>query len=300
MWFRNLRVYNFTQEFNLPENFQEQLSQNSFTPCNRSEPMSLGWVSPFPQSDLLSVQQQDAVLLCLRKEEKVVPASAVKEELEARKTKFEQENAYAMPRKDQKTLKEDIVDEMTPRALSKFAVTWGIVDLKSQRVYVDASSAKKAEEFTSHLRTSIGSLPVQPFAFDGPGSLFMTDWVKTFTAPKNFEFGQDAELKHLSEDGMSVKIKGHDLDMPEVQEHIKQNKRVTELALCFKESINFVLADDYGIKRIKFTDQVMEQRDDEGLDAAAMLDADLALMNGEFSNLADALSEAFQSTETNS
>ncbi|RTE85545.1 MULTISPECIES: recombination-associated protein RdgC [Gammaproteobacteria] len=293
MWFRNLRVYTFSQEFSVPGNLQEALVQNQFTPCNRSEPMSLGWVSPFAQSELMAVEQKDAVLLCLRKEEKVVPASAVKEELEHRKTQFEQENAYAMPRKDQKALKEDIMNEMMPRALSKFALTWGIIDIKNQRVYVDSSSAKKAEEFTSHLRTSLGSLPVQPFASEGPASLFMTDWVKKMKAPDGFEMGQDAELKHLSEDSMVVKIKGHDLDMPEVQEHLKQNKRVTELAMSYQENILFSLADDYGIKRIKFTDQVMEQRDTDGLDAAALLDSDLALMQGEFSQLVDALAEAF-------
>ncbi|CUS48341.1 MAG: recombination associated protein RdgC [Idiomarinaceae bacterium HL-53] len=294
MWFRNLRVYSFSQPFEIPADLQSRLQEHKFKSCSRTEPVSVGWVSPFVESEILALEQQGAVLLCLRKEEKVVPASAVKEELELRKRQFEQENAYVMPRKEQQTIKEDILHEFMPRALSKFSVTWGFIDTQTQRVFIDASSAKKAEEFTALVRTCIGSLPVQPFAAEGPGSLFMTDWVKNSRAPEQFELGHDAELKHISEDQMVVKLKGHDLDMPEVLEHLNQNKRVTELSLLFQERVQFSLADDYAVKRVKFTDQVLEQRDQEGLDAAAQLDADFALMRGEFNALLEALMKGLQ------
>lgn len=293
MWFKNLRVYQFTQDFKLADDFQDLLSERSFKPCSSTEPASIGWISPIRDSGEYALMHQDAVLLCLRKEEKVMPASAVKSELEQRKEAYELEHARPMPRKEQQALKEDIVHNLLPRALSRYSVTWGMIDLKNQRVLVDTSSATRAEEFTAQLRSCLGSLPVRPWGPEYPATHCLTQWVKEGAAATPFELGEDAELKSSKEEGMVVRLRRHDLVVPEVTQHLDHDKHVTELGLGWPNRLSFLLSDDYAIKRIKFADMVLEQRDqDNTADAAEQLDADFALMFGEFAELLDQLEVA--------
>ncbi|WP_113907973.1 recombination-associated protein RdgC [Aliidiomarina celeris] len=300
MWFKNLRVYAFTQPFSLPENFNEQLEAQSFKACSRTEPASIGWITPVRDSEIFALEHADGVLLCLRKEEKVMPASAVKSELEARKESYEQEHARPMPRKEQTAIKEDIVHNLLPRALSRFSVTWGIIDVKNQRVIVDTSSATRAEEFNAQLRNCLGSLPVKPWGPEYPASHTLTQWVKTGETPTPFELGEEAELRSSKEEGMVVRFKRHELAVPEVTQHLEQGKHVVELGLNWDQRVQFVLSDDYGIKRLKFSELVLDQRDDQHTDSqAAQLDADFALMHAEFEALLEALMAAVTLPERN-
>lgn len=298
MWFKNLRVYKFTQDFQLPDNFQDALNERCFKPCSSTEPLSLGWVPVIRHSEEHALIHQNAVLLCLRKEEKVMPASAVNSELERHKEAFEQEHARPMPRKEQSALKEEIVHGLLPRALSRFSVTWGMIDLAQQRVLVDTSSATRAEEFTAQLRSCLGSLPVRPWGPEYPASQCLTQWVKQGAATAPFELGEDAEFKSSQEEGMVVRLRRHDLCLPEVTQHLEHQKQVTELGLIWPDRLSFLLSDDYGIKRIKFADVIVEQRQNDQTDsAAAQLDADFALMSREFAELLNTLEQAL--TEPN-
>lgn len=299
MWFKNLRVYQFTQPFQLPADFESMLNEHLFKPCGRSEPASIGWTSPVRDSDLPLLRQGEQILLCLRKEEKVLPASAVTSELDGRKEAYEQEHARPMPRKEQQALKEDIVHNLLPRALSRFSVTWAILDMAKQRLLVDTSSATRAEEFTAQLRSCLGSLPVRPWGADQPASHILTEWVRQGAAQSPFALGEDAELRSHREEGMVIRLKRHDLGVPEVRQHLEHDKHVTELGLHWDDHLQFLLNDEFAVKRLKFGDRLLEQRDSESAASAAeQLDNDFALMHAEFSALLDALEVAFEFAKT--
>ena len=74
MWFKNLRAYRLTSPFELsPEQLEQKLASRAFTPCAKSQPLSLGWVSPLgEQSELALVAQNYRVvgLAVSRKETK--------------------------------------------------------------------------------------------------------------------------------------------------------------------------------------------------------------------------------------
>ena len=54
MWFKNARVYRFSDTFQLPEDFESQLEAQAFKPCGRQDMTSFGWTSVFgAQSDVL-------------------------------------------------------------------------------------------------------------------------------------------------------------------------------------------------------------------------------------------------------
>ena len=294
MWFKNLRVYQFTQPFSVPADLDSQLAQYPFTPCGRQQIASFGFVSPFGErSEVLHHRVGDNLLLCARKEEKVLPASAINARLDDKAQSYAEEHARPMPKKERSALKEDIIHEMLPQAFSRFSVIWAYVDIAGQRVFVDSSASAKAEEFTSLLRGALGSLPVKPWGATQSGEAYFTQWLKEQRTPSPFELGTDAELKGLGDEPATVRFKQQELASDEVLTHLEHGKVATKLGLNWESHLNFVLEDDYAIKRLQFSDVVKEKNDDmAGADKADQLDADFSLMALELNALLDALDAA--------
>ena len=69
MWFKNLRVYQFTQPFTLPADLDSQLGGYPYNPCQRHQLASFGFVSPFgEQSEVFHHKVGENILLCAKKE----------------------------------------------------------------------------------------------------------------------------------------------------------------------------------------------------------------------------------------
>ena len=133
------------------------------------------------------------------------------------------------------------------------------------------------------LRKSIGSLPVVPLALKNPPEITMTEWLNGTTPPAGFTLGDEVELRSALEHGGIIRAKEQDLLSEEMKAHLLADKLVTKLALEWAETVSFVLGDDLSIKRLKFSEELREQNDDVlSEDRAARLDADFALMTGEF------------------
>ena len=296
MWFKNLRVYQFTQPFSLPTDLDSQLGAYPYNPCQRHQLASFGFISPFSeQSEVLHHKVGDNVLLCAKKEEKVLPASAINAQLDDKAQAYAQEHGRPMPKKERAALKEDIVHEMLPQAFSRFSVIWAYIDVKGQRLIVDSSASNKAEDFNALIRGALGSLPVKPWGAEQSAEVFFTQWLQQQAAPAPFELGTDAELKGVGDEPAVVRLKQQELASDEILTHLSHGKLATKLGLLWDAHMSFVLEDDYAIKRLQFSEVVKEQNDDmAGADKADQLDADFTLMALECNALLDQLETAFK------
>ncbi|MFC3121053.1 recombination-associated protein RdgC [Agaribacter flavus] len=293
MWFKNLKIYRFTTDFSLnTDTLQTELERMVFKPCSSQEIQSMGFVSPVPNGELLFHAANSAIGICLKREEKILPASVVNGELADKVKKIEFETGSPVGKKAQKDLKEDIIQNLLPRAFSKSAVTNAMVLLDRQVIVVDASSDSAAEVVLSCLRKCIDSLPVVPFVKSQQQHI-LTDWLK-HDAPEFIELLDEAEFKSTADDGASAKVKKQDLDADEVLAHIQAGKLVEKIAINYKDRLNCIIAEDISIKRLKFTDLVMEQNEDIPKDEiAAKFDADFSLFSAEIAEFIDDLSKVF-------
>ncbi|WP_439106542.1 recombination-associated protein RdgC, partial [Congregibacter sp.] len=81
MWFKNLRAYRMTRglEFSA-EQLEDKLSDRGFKPCTPAQPLSVGWVPALGEGAQTLVHAADGrFMLCLRREEKILPPSVVRD-----------------------------------------------------------------------------------------------------------------------------------------------------------------------------------------------------------------------------
>ncbi|MEH6515706.1 MAG: recombination-associated protein RdgC [Halioglobus sp.] len=296
MWFKNVRAYRLTQPFTqTPEQLGEQLQQRGFVPCTPSQPMSMGWVPPVGGEEAALVHAADGrFLLKLKREEKLLPSTVVREQLEERVAEIEQQEARKVYRKERLDLKDEIIRDCLPRAFSRSSAVHAYIDIRAKWIFVDSASASRAEELLNLMRDCIGSFPVVLPQVNNAPLTSMTNWLLHSNVPEGFELGMECELRELVEDGGVVRCRGVDLLSEEVETHLHAGKQVARLALHWDERLSLVLAEDLCLRRLKFADELMKENEDlPEDDEAARIDADFALMANAITELQEKVMTLF-------
>ncbi|HFF8969927.1 recombination-associated protein RdgC [Serratia marcescens] len=288
LWFKNLMVYRLSREVALnADEMEKQLSAFAFTPCGSQDMAKTGWVSPMgSHSDALTHAVNGQIVICARKEEKILPSPVIKQELQAKIERLEAEQHRKLKKTEKDALKDEVLHSLLPRAFSRFNQTFMWIDTVNDLIMVDAASAKRAEDTLALLRKSLGSLPVVPLTMESPIELTLTEWVRSGEMPAGFAIQDEAELKAILEEGGVIRCKKQNLISDEIAVHIEAGKLVTKLAVDWQERIQLMLSDDGSLKRLKFADTLREQNDDiDRDDFAQRFDADFILMTSELAAL---------------
>lgn len=298
MYFSNATVYQITRDIGLAEpdaaeRLAALLGDFAFTPCNSQDLSKYGWVPPLHAMDKLDMvlAGEGRILLTVKTEEKILPGAAVMKQLAAKVKEMEATEQRKLGKKEKDALKESIVQELLPRALTKERCLNAYISVKHNLVIVDTASAPQAEQLLALLRKTMGSLPVVPIQSKEPAENTLTSWLRD-TPPEGFALGHDAVLADLEK--AKATFKDEDLISEEVLAHIEAGKRVKEVRLTCGQTLAVTLTDSLVFKRIKWADEFKASNDDQDEDLAARFDADFALMGGELEKMLLQMFEALQ------
>ena len=290
MWFRNLLIYRLPKDWVANAHMlEEQLARHRLAGCQNNQPQSVGWVAPCEHGNLLHAVNRQW-LIALGVEQKLLPASVVKQFVKDRAKEIEEREARKVGRKEMRELREQITEELLPRAFIRRRTTFSWIDPINGWLVIDSGTSAKADELIEHLRKSVDSIPIQPLKLIHAPSALMTNWVSEGEPPTGFTVDLDLELRSPEE--ATVRYVKHALEGDEIRQHITKGKIATRLGMTWADRISFLLTDSVQIKRLEFLDILKETSERQSDNTSEQFDLDFTLMAGELARLLEDLINA--------
>lgn len=263
--FRGMTIYQLTQATSaVLKRLEPALQSKPFIECGKKVARSRGFVNPLgPGSDTITYSANGGTLFCLRTDDKVIPAAAVKL-LVAGKIRelgddFDQDN-----KTDARLLKEEIIDGLLPGATPAPSWTYAYIDQQLGMMIVGASEAG-ADEFVEAFKDAFKALPISLLGLGkvDPCDIF-TRWLRD---PEElgdaFELGDSCSLKHAKEGGTAViNIRHEELESEDIAAMLDAGKQCCRISLVH-EDMSFAITAKLGIRAIQLSDDVKSQYDEE-------------------------------------
>jgi recombination associated protein RdgC len=274
MWFRQLSFYPIAKgKTPNKETLQASLADACFAPCEGLAWFSEGFVAPLDtQPDNLVFAVQNSMKVALKKEDKVLPSGVINDVVNEKIQRIEDEEARSVGRKEKQSIKEQVTDDLLPRAFTRSGFMQAIFDSKRDFLLINQSSTNRSESMLTKLRQCLGGLEASLPRTELSASGLMTNWLTQKQAEGNFVLDSDCELKGMGETAAVVRMSKQDLTADEIAAHL-ENKIVTRLGLIWDDKIRFILNEDLSFRRIQFLDVLQEEASNEGEDKESLLAA---------------------------
>ena len=295
MWFRALRPYRLPNRLGIDaEELERRLQTRTFSNCAPAQASSLGWVPALDDAASVLVHAAGPYwMVRLKREEKLLPATVVREQANERCAQIAKAQGRKVSRRERLAVTDEVTQDLLPRAFSRSSSIRAIIADQAGWIWIDSSSAGRSEEVLNHLREALGNLPaVLPETQKAPAHM-MTQWLMQGGVPDTIELGDEADFADQRDEGSSVKVRGVPLDSEEVLAHIASGHQVEKLALEWGARVAAVVDKDLSLRRLKFSDAIREANDELVEDPLARADADFLILCEILSGLQAELIKAF-------
>ncbi len=274
--------------------FEAQLAGRPLRPCGPFEMSSRGWVPVTHGGRLLhTVNQQH--LIALGVDDKLLPASIVRQVAQERADIQAGEQGFPVGRKQMRDLRNRVADELRARALTRRRVTRAWIDPVAGWFAVDSSGIPRAEMVVETLSDTLGSFAPQPIETARSPQAAMASWLLRGEAPAKFSIDDDLELQASDKSKSIIRYTRHPLDGKEIRGHLAAAKYPTRLGLTWNDRVSFVLTDKLQVKRLEFLEMSTDDTVGDDVDPAEQFDIDFAVMAGELAALLKDLTGALGS-----
>lgn len=293
MWFANINVYQLHSQPNLDaETLNETLGGDAAKPLGNADATRYGWTKPAGRASQVYLHEiQGHRLISMLKQERILPASVVKEEVEEQVADIEAREGRKLTRKEKIAIKEQVTEALLPRAFTRSTKIDAWWDVKRQRIIINSASRARCEELLDLLRQTLGTLKATPLATQTLPVRAMTTWVSdTASRPANLQLGEKVTLKAKGDDG-KIAANQVDLDSDEIQQLLESGRQATELGVKINDTVTAVLTENLTLKALRFGDKLIEEADhaDDGDNAIARLESDFYLMANALAETIDSL-----------
>ena len=289
--FKNLLLYRLAADWSATvAQIEDALGAARFAECGLTQARSSGWVAPRGDEHGALIEVIGGQwLMQWMVEQKVVPGSVVKRQVDALAVQVEKQTGRKPGKKQRNELKDQALLDLLPMAFTKRAAVKVWVAPAERLLVIAASSAGRADEVLTALTQALPGLSASLVNTAVSAAACMAEWLVSGEAPAGFSIDRDCELKAADGEKPVVRYARHALDIAEIREHIAGGKQPTRLALTWQGRVSFMLTEGLQIKKIAFLDGVFEsgssQKDER-------FDADAAIATGELAPLIGDLLDA--------
>ena len=267
---------------------EKALQHMPFVPTTGQQNKSVGWVPPRADGGLFVESVNSQLIMRFMAETRQVPASVVRSRVDELAAAIEASTGRKPGKKARRDLQEQAVAELLPNAFPRKRATWVWIDREKSRLIIDSTSAGVVDDIITALVKLVDGFVVEPQKTVMHPSAAMACWLEDQCAPGDFDIGKACELKSIDETKAVVRYKNHSLLIHEVEAHIATGKFPASLELEWDGRVSFTLTDSLQLKKITFSDGVLEQSKAQG-QRADDFDGNVVMATSEIGQMLDEL-----------
>lgn len=287
MWFNNLIFFSYQTPLSADlDALHEQLHEYRLRPCPPHARETIGFDGIVNEDESRLLHTVNGCHLgALTQRQRLLPSSVLKAALEEKKQQFEAENQHPMSRSDVMQAKETLEFDLLPKAFTIDKKRWFYIDTQKQWIVINSAQVNQASDIIAYLIKSLGSLDYAPIQLNHALPDLMKQWL---TEPSSlsygFQLGGQCQLVRSEEDKTTYNCKDIESHHQHLCELLEEGFQIKSLELIWDEKLSFTLVDNFTFKRVKCLDRLSDDlKENQSLESKlATLDADVALMSGEF------------------
>lgn len=288
MWFNNALIYHY--ELNDPVELNPLLAEEALKPCPPHARFIYGWLPAL--ADELVQEVAGSSLICLGKEERILPRGVIKRLLAERIKTMEAQQDRVIKRAEKAQIAEDLEFELLPKSFCIQKSLRALLDSTTKRLIINTASNTQASQLTASLRKSIPGIQIEPIALKENLALRFAQWISNpELLPPSFQLASDCLLYSLDDEKKRFTCKGYELPAEEILTLVSQGLVAAEISLIWNERIQFTLTHDLTFKRLKSLDYLIDEFNEINQleEEYQQRDASLALLSGELRELINAV-----------
>lgn len=291
MWFNNALIYQYELEEDI--DLTTLLANDILKPCPPHARFIYGWLPAC--ADELVQETAGCALICMGKEERILPRGVINRMLAERIQKMEAEKGRSIKRAEKTQLAEELEFELLPKSFCLQKRLPALFDHVEKRLIISTASNNQASQLISLLRKSVPGLRVEPLPhMENLAARFAT-WINEPTSlPSSFQLASDCLLFSPDDEKKRFNCKGYELPANEVLSLLSQGLAAAEISIIWNERIQLTLTQDLTLKRLKCLDYLVDEFSEirHLEEEYQQQDAALTLLSGELRALVNDLMKA--------
>lgn len=232
-----------------------------FKACPPSFAVSYGWVTPIKEQDAPLVYSMDHYLLfCIQFEEKVLPASVIRKELDNKISELQSKEDRKVYAKEKKTLRDEITMTLLPRAFTKLSQAYICVDIKNNWLILNTLQAEKTKSILSALKKCF-DVDATPLKLKKIPYL-LTQWIKTNEWPDGIEILDQYFLQDPNQVKRNIRSQSHDIFSTPIQALVDSGLEVKQILLSWQNALRFTLTEHMHLKNLRYEEELIHDTEE--------------------------------------
>ncbi len=294
MWLKSMQVLKYTAPTGkTPEDYVTGLAKQPLQSCPTTVAQAYGWSHPLGLEDEVVLTVGDFHISHFVVAKRILPPNVIKQTLQDKVAMLEKQQGYAMGKREQRKMQDEIHFELLPKAF---------VEKKSYIVLWQHSTQKL---FVATNQASVIDLIGQSMAYCNPGWQLkhiepnkavdrqLTAWLmQKLPLPAKLSWGDACELQDRSNKFCKIRFSGADVNSEDVRRHLQESMTLNHAAVVWDNTCRFVWHANTGLSQIKYLD--IEKDHDSSMSEQERLIADISLLAPLYARMHEDLMDALE------